>query len=80
MLLVHTQEITADFTGFPLSLGVEPDCTCDMFSGCSNCGTKTLTIGAGERDDGAVPQRLTFRCHTDDMKRLLREALDMLEA
>lgn len=79
MLLVHTQEVSADFTGFPLSVSIEPDCTCDMFSGCSECGTKTLIINAAERDDGAVAQRLTFRCRTDDLQRILREALDMLE-
>lgn len=79
MLLVHTQEITVDFTGFPISLGVPPDCTCNGLGGCSNCGTKTLIIDAAERDDGASPQRLSFRCGTEDMRRILREALDMLE-
>lgn len=82
MLLVHTQEISVDFTGFPLELGVPPDCTCAEWdnAGCSSCETKTLIIDAGERDDGACPQRLNFTCGTEDMKRLLREALAMLEA
>jgi hypothetical protein len=81
MLLVHTQEISVNFTGFPISLGIPPDCTCSELegAGCSSCGTITLIIDAAERDDGAAPQRLNFTCGAEDMKRLLREALFMLE-
>lgn len=80
-LLVHTSEVSVDFTGFPLTLGVSPDCSCAEWedAGCSSCNTTTLVIDAAERDDGAVPQRLNFTCGKDDMRRILREALDMLE-
>lgn len=80
MLLVHTQEIEADFTGFPLTVSVWPDCTCGQNGGCSECHTKTVVIEAGERDDGAVGQRLVFRGLTEDVTRVLREVLDLIAA
>jgi hypothetical protein len=74
MLLVHTSEVSVNFTDFPLSVRVAPESTYSL------CTSTTLVINADERDDGASPQRLNFTCGTEDMKRILREALDMLEA
>lgn len=78
MFLVHTQEITAEFGGRTLDVGVEPDCSCDMFSGCSGCGTKTIKIHALQREDGATEQFLNLTASTDELRRVLREALDMI--
>lgn len=70
MLLVHTSEVSVDFTGFPLSVSVRPD----------EFDTAEVVIDAAERADGAVPQRLNFRGRTEDVARVLREALDALES
>lgn len=81
MLQVMTSEIHADFTGFPLSLDIPPDCSCSEFenAGCSECGTKTLIFDAAQREDGATAQRLVLRARTQDLRRLLHEALDYIE-
>jgi hypothetical protein len=69
VLLIHTKEVTVDFTSFPLSVGLDDD----------HSSTTTIIIDADERDDGAVPQRLNFTASTEDMRRILREALELIE-
>lgn len=78
MLMVYTQEISAEFAGFPLSVTVPPDCSCGENGGCSGCGTKTITIHAHQRDDGASEQWLNLTASTDELRRVLREALGMI--
>lgn len=78
MLLIHTQEIEASFVGFPLSVELADDCTCDGDGGCSSCNVARLTFHAHERDDGACEQWLVFEAGREEMRRVLREALDLL--
>lgn len=80
MLMVHTQEITAEFAGFPLSVSIPPGCTCSEHpcAGCHRCATKTVIIDAAQRDDGACAQRLSITGSTEDMRRIFREALALL--
>lgn len=78
MLLIHTQEVTAEFAGFPLSVSVEPDCGCTGDGGCTSCATKTVVIHAHQRDDGASEQWLRVTGETSELRRVLREALDMI--
>lgn len=74
---VITNEVHVDLIGFELSVTSPPDCGCDndTGAGCSNCGVKTITIDAAEREDGHAPQRLVLRGHPDGLRRMLRDAL-----
>lgn len=82
MLLVHTQEVSVDFTGFKLDVTSPPDCSCSDYenAACSECGVKTIAIDATEAQSGAVDQRVTLRARRDALARVLREALAMVES
>jgi hypothetical protein len=67
-LMVYSNEITASFTGFPLTVSTEEE-----------FDTVRLTIAAGERDDGAMPQWVNIEATKDDMRRILTEALEALD-
>lgn len=90
MLMVMTQEVEADMTGFPVEVTaapcvqegygkVEENGEYPLLLGCGECGVRTIYFDSGERADGAAGSRLVIRAKREDLEAMLRSALSYVE-